>query len=53
MKSRAAEALSYRLRHRPHDFAEAQDMSRAILSGKEMSNLERGPYGGVSIYCGR
>ena len=29
------------LRHRPHDFAEAQDMSRAILSGKEMSRSRK------------
>ena len=40
------------LRHRPHDFAEAQELSKAIQSTKEMRNLEDGPYGGVSIYCG-
>ena len=40
------------LRHRPHDFAEAQELSKAILSRKEMSKLERGPYGGVPIYSG-
>ncbi len=40
------------LRHRPHDFVEAQELSKAIQSTKEMRNLENGPYGGVSIYCG-
>ena len=40
------------LRHRPSNFAEAQEMSKAILSGKDVRKLEAGPYGGVSIYCG-
>ncbi len=40
------------LRHRPGNLAEAQDMAKAIHSGKEIRKLEDGPYGGDTIYCG-
>ncbi len=40
------------LQHRPHDLAEAQELSKAILSSQSIRKLEDGPYGGDSINCG-
>ena len=40
------------LRHRPANFAEAQELANGILDAAETRRLEDGPFGGVPIRCG-
>ena len=40
------------LRHRPANFAEAQELANGILDAAETRRLEDGPFGGIPIRCG-
>ena len=40
------------LQDRPSNFADAQELSKAVLSAVETRRLEDGPYGGIPIYSG-
>ena len=40
------------LRRKPNSFADAQELSKVVLSSTTPRHLEDGPYGGVPIYCG-
>ena len=40
------------LRRKPSSFADAQELSKVVLSSRRVRRLEDGPYGGVPIHCG-
>ena len=40
------------LRRRPNNFVDAQELSKVILSGNPVRNLQDGPFGGTPIFCG-
>ena len=40
------------LRHRPENFADAQELTRVMQASNTIRKLEDGPYGGISIFSG-